>query len=63
MWTKETINQQIVKPKKVNKMKKMNNIYEAPKAEVIELNASRDLMQNRFDVGTPTAGETSVSDY
>lgn len=45
LWTKETINQQIVKPKKVNKMKKMNNIYEAPKAEVIELNVCRDLMQ------------------
>lgn len=26
-------------------MKKMNNIYEAPKAEVIELNVCRDLMQ------------------
>jgi len=26
-------------------MKKMNNIYEAPKAEVIELNVNKDLMQ------------------
>lgn len=26
-------------------MKKMNNIYAAPKAEVIELNVCRDIMQ------------------
>ena len=26
-------------------MKKMNNIYEAPKAEVIELNVAKDFMQ------------------
>lgn len=25
-------------------MKKMNNIYEAPKAEVIELNVNKDMM-------------------
>ena len=27
-------------------MKKMNNKYEAPKAEVIELNVCKDLMQH-----------------
>lgn len=32
-------------------MKKMNNIYEAPKAEVIELNVCRDLMQTGFGGG------------
>ncbi len=61
LWTKETINQQIVKPKKVNKMKKMNNIYEAPKAEVIELNVCRDLMSpgTGFGGGGTNNGEPS----
>ena len=36
-------------------MKKMNN-YEAPKAEVIELNMNNDVMQG---FGGPTMGETS----
>lgn len=38
-------------------MKKMNNIYEAPKAEVIELNVCRDLMQGSgFGGGSTNAG-------
>ena len=36
-------------------MKKMNN-YEAPKAEVIELNMNNDVMTG---IGGPTMGETS----
>jgi hypothetical protein len=36
-------------------MKKMNNLYVAPKAEVIELNVNKDFMQ----VGGPTFTETS----
>lgn len=38
-------------------MKKMNN-YEAPKAEVIELNMNNDVMQPGIG-DTPTMGETS----
>lgn len=37
-------------------MKKMNN-YEAPKAEVIELNMNKDVMQP--GLGGPTMGQTS----
>jgi len=39
-------------------MKKMNNIYEAPKAEVIELNVNKDLMQGvgGYEPWTETSG-------
>jgi hypothetical protein len=39
-------------------MKKMNN-YEAPVAEMIELNVNKDFMQQGAGVGGPTMGETS----
>lgn len=42
-------------------MKKMNN-YEAPKAEVIELNVSRDLMQH-VGTGDPGAGTTPDTSF
>lgn len=42
-------------------MKKMNN-YEAPKAEVIELNMNKDLMQDNFGSnGNGTGGAGSFS--
>ena len=42
-------------------MKKMNNIYEAPRAEVIELNVAKDFMQNTGwgGGGTTPVGTTS----
>jgi hypothetical protein len=38
-------------------MKKMNNNYEAPVAEVIELNVNKDMMT----MGGPTWGQTSTT--
>ena len=43
-------------------MKKMNN-YEAPVAEVIELNVNNDMMQTRFGWDTPEVGTSSESGY
>ena len=40
-------------------MKKMNNIYEAPKAEVIELNVAKDFMTTFGGGGTVPVGSVS----
>jgi len=40
-------------------MKKMNKIYEAPKAEVIELGVCKPFMQVQFSSGTTTNGQGS----
>jgi hypothetical protein len=42
-------------------MKKMNKMYEAPRAEVVELNLNKDFMQGHLSGGSVgTDGETSL---
>lgn len=37
-------------------MKKMNKMYEAPKAEVVELNVNKDFMQQPSDLNGSSVG-------
>jgi hypothetical protein len=43
-------------------MKKMNKMYEAPKAEVVELNVNKDFMQQPSDWGNHSWGSDEGSD-
>lgn len=41
-------------------MKKMNKMYEAPKAEVVELNVNKDFMQDNTGVYNGVSGEVTI---
>jgi hypothetical protein len=42
-------------------MKKMNKMYEAPKANVVELNVNKDFMENSGTMHTISYTEDSLS--